>query len=130
MVHACCVASIVPDSLRPHGLWPTRILSPWRSPGKNTRVGGHALLQGIIPTQGSNPDLLHCRWIFCHLSHQGSPFQPLPVFKYFLGEAGLVRDAQAIDRGYPSLSASSNLGGSLTGEGVLPMSTGLRQCHF
>ena len=43
------------------------------SPGKNSGVGCHALLQGIFPTQGSNPDLPHCRWILYHLSHQGSP---------------------------------------------------------
>ena len=43
------------------------------SPGKNTGVGDHALLQGISPTQGSNPYLLHCRWILYCLSHQGSP---------------------------------------------------------
>ena len=43
------------------------------SPGKNTRVGCHALLQGSFPTQGSNSGLLHCRWILYHLSHQGSP---------------------------------------------------------
>ena len=43
------------------------------SPGKNTGVGCHALLQGIFPTQGSNPGFLHCRWILYHLSHQGSP---------------------------------------------------------
>ena len=42
------------------------------SPGKNTRVGCHALLQGIFPTQGSNPGLPHCRRILHHLSHQGS----------------------------------------------------------
>ena len=41
------------------------------SPGKNTGVGCHALLQGIFPTQGSNPGLLHCRWILHRLSHQG-----------------------------------------------------------
>ena len=40
------------------------------SPGKNTGMGCHALLQGIFPTQGSNPGLLHCKWIRCHLSHQ------------------------------------------------------------
>ena len=34
---------------------------PWDSPGKNTRVGSHSLLQGIFPTQGSNPGLLRCR---------------------------------------------------------------------
>ena len=43
------------------------------SPGKNSGVGCHALLQGILPTQGSNPGLPHCRWILYHLSHQGSP---------------------------------------------------------
>ena len=42
------------------------------SPGKNTGVGCHALLQGIFPTKRSNPGLLHCRWILYHLSHQGS----------------------------------------------------------
>ena len=41
------------------------------SPGKNTRVGCHALLQGIFPTQGSNPGLLHCRLILHQLSFQG-----------------------------------------------------------
>ena len=44
------------------------------SPGKNTGVGSHAFLQGIFPTQGSNPGLLHCRWIRYCLSHQGSPW--------------------------------------------------------
>ena len=43
------------------------------SPVKNIGAGCHALLQGIFPTQGSNPGLSHCRWILYHLSHQGSP---------------------------------------------------------
>ena len=43
------------------------------SPGKNAGVGCHALLQGIIPTQGSNAGLLHCRRILHHLGYQGSP---------------------------------------------------------
>ena len=43
------------------------------SPGKNTRVDCHALLQEIFPTQGSNPGFLHCRVILYHLSHQGNP---------------------------------------------------------
>ena len=43
------------------------------SPGKNTRMGCHALLQGIFPTQRSNPGLLHCRWILYQLSQQRSP---------------------------------------------------------
>ena len=44
---------------RPHGLGSTRLLCPWDSPGKNTRGGCHALLQGIFPTQEWNPGLLH-----------------------------------------------------------------------
>ena len=40
--------------LQPRGLQPTRLLCPWDSPGKKTRVGCHFLLQGIFPTQGSN----------------------------------------------------------------------------
>ena len=40
-----------------------RLLWPWTFPGKNTGVGCPFLLQGIFPTQGSNPCLLHCRWI-------------------------------------------------------------------
>ena len=36
-------------------------------------VGSLSLLQGIFPTQGSNPDLPHCRWILYQLRHKGSP---------------------------------------------------------
>ena len=43
------------------------------SPGKNTGEGCHALLQGIFPTQGSNPGRPHCRQVLDHQSHQGSP---------------------------------------------------------
>ena len=43
------------------------------SPGKNTGVGCHDLLQGIFPTQGLAPGFLHCRWILYHVSHEGSP---------------------------------------------------------
>ena len=42
------------------------------SPGKNTGVGCHALLQGIFPTQGSNPGLPYCRRILYQLHHQRS----------------------------------------------------------
>ena len=42
------------------------------SPGRNTQVGCHTLLQGVFPTQGSNPGLPHGRHILYHLSHQGS----------------------------------------------------------
>ena len=56
------------DSLQPHGPY-----SPWNSPGQNTGVGSLSLLQGIFPTQGSNPGLLHYGWILYQLSHKGSP---------------------------------------------------------
>ena len=61
--------SVVSDSLWPHGLLPARLLCPWGSPGKNTEMGCHALLQGIFPAQGSNPGLPHCRRILYCLSH-------------------------------------------------------------
>ena len=48
------------------------LLRPWDSPGKNTGVGCHFLLQEIFPTQGSNPGLPHCGQTLYHLSHQGS----------------------------------------------------------
>ena len=51
------------------------------SPGKNTGVGCHALLQGIFPTQGSNPGLPHGRWILYYLSHQGSQNTCLVAFQ-------------------------------------------------
>ena len=44
-VRYCQVASVVSDSVRPHGQQPTRLLRPWDSPGKNTGVGCHFLLQ-------------------------------------------------------------------------------------
>ena len=62
--------SVLSDSLRPHGLQPIKLLCPWDSPGKNTRVGCHFLLQGVFPTQGLNQGLLHCRQILYCLSHQ------------------------------------------------------------
>ena len=44
--------------LLPHGLQPIDLLCPWTLPGKNTRVGYHFLLKGLILTQGLNPSLL------------------------------------------------------------------------
>ena len=52
-LHACLLSrSVVSNSLRPHGPWPTRFLCPRDSPGKNTGVGCCALLQGAFLTQG------------------------------------------------------------------------------
>ena len=46
--------SVMSKSLPPHGLQPARLLCPWDSPGKNTGMDSHSLLQGIFLTQGSN----------------------------------------------------------------------------
>ena len=59
--------SVMSDSLRPLGLY-----SPWNSPGQDTGVGSLSLLQGIFPTQGSNPGLPHCRQTLYQLSHKGN----------------------------------------------------------
>ena len=50
--------SVLSEPLQPHGLY-----NPWNSPGQNTGVGSHSLLQGIFPTQGSNLGLPCCRHI-------------------------------------------------------------------
>ena len=55
-----------------HRLQPARLLCPWDFPGKNTRVGCHFLLQGIVPTRRLNLCLLHCRQILHQRGHQGS----------------------------------------------------------
>ena len=56
--------SVVPDSLQHRELY-----SPWNSPGQNTGVDSLSLLQGIFPTQGSNPGLQNCRGILYQLSY-------------------------------------------------------------
>ena len=73
------------NSLRPHGLGPTRLLCPWDFPGNSTEVDCHFLLQGIFPTQGSNPGLPHCRQMLYRLSHQGSPITKEIVSKTTIG---------------------------------------------
>ena len=73
---ACCIymqsesesCSVMSNSLQPHGLHRS-----WNSPGQNTRVSSHSLLQWIFPTQGLNPGLLHYRQILYQLSYQGIP---------------------------------------------------------
>ena len=73
---ACCdLASVASCSLRPHGLYPTKLLCPWDSPGKNTGVGCHALLQGIFP--GIEP-------AFPKLQADSSPPEPprKPLFSH------------------------------------------------
>ena len=69
--NVCMMSSlVVSDSVPPYGLQPIQLSCAWDSPGKNTGVGCHALLQGIFPTHGLNLGFLHCRQILYHLSHQ------------------------------------------------------------
>ena len=60
---------------------PPGFLCPWDSPGKNTRVGGHSLLQGIVPSQGSNPGPPA-------LQADSTPSEPLGSTLGVLGVAG------------------------------------------
>ena len=78
------------DSLRPHGLQPARLLRPWNSPGKNTGVDSCSLLQGIFPTQGSNPGPWHCRQILYRLSHH--PFTEACTCSMRVWKYGCVHD--------------------------------------
>ena len=58
-----CLTLCNPTDYIVHGILQARILG----------VGRCFLLQGVFPTQGSNPALLQCRWILYQLNHQGSP---------------------------------------------------------
>ena len=64
-----------------HGSPPGSSVHGILSPGKNTGVGSHSLLQGIFLTQDSNPDLPHCRQILYHLSHEGNPKDMLNMWE-------------------------------------------------
>ena len=92
--------SVVSDSLWPHGLY-----SPLNSSGQNTGVGSLSVPQGIFPTWGSDPGLLHFRWILYQLSHEGSQEhwsgQPIP------SPADLPNPG--IEPGSPALQADSLL---------------------
>ena len=69
-MQVCWVTSAVSDYLWTYG--PTRLLHPWDSPGKNTGVGCHFLLQGIFPMQECNPRLLP----LLHLQVDSLPVAP------------------------------------------------------
>ena len=68
----CLVAQLCPTLCDPMDCSPPGSSVHGDSPGKSTGMGCHALLQGIFPTQESNPGLQHCRWILYHLSYQWS----------------------------------------------------------
>ena len=63
----CCqVASVVSDSVRPHRWQPTRLPRPWDSPGKNSGVGCHFLLQCMKVKSESCVRLLATPWTAAH----------------------------------------------------------------
>ena len=78
-------------SVRRYGLQPTRLLCPGESPGKNTGVGCHALLQGIFPVQGLNP---HCLCLLqvgpLPLTPPGKSMSPLSHFLFTTFSFGLL----------------------------------------
>ena len=117
MASRCAVlgCSVMSHSLPPRGLYPSRLLCPWDSSGKNTRMDCYALLLTIFPTQGLNSGLLHCRQILYHLSHQRSPasrwmvlkFQHLPVSPGILVTSQIIklpppRDSESVGLGWDS----------------------------
>jgi len=100
--------SVVSDFLWPHGPEPARLLYPWDFPGKNTGMDCHILLQGIVPTQGSNTGLPNCRQTPYHLSPKGSeivtkPWVHLPMLsKVNLLTVGFVKESTALITECPS----------------------------
>src|SRR5574340_696593 len=79
----CLITQLCPTLWNPVDCCPPGSSVRGDSPGKNIGVGCHALLQGIFPTQGSNPGLLRCRQILECLSHQGSPSHSSCHLPYF-----------------------------------------------
>ena len=81
--------SVVFDSLRPHGLQPTKLLHPWDFPGKSTRVGCHCLLRSstylrlltflpaiLIPACASSSLAFHMIYFAYKLNKQSDTIQP------------------------------------------------------
>ena len=76
------VAQLCPTLCDPMNCSPPGSFVHGDSPGKNTGVGCHVFLQGIFPTQGSNPGLLHCRQILYQWATREAQFSTWqPVYK-------------------------------------------------
>ena len=108
--------------LRPCGLQPARLLCPQYSPGKNTGEGCYFLLQGIFPTQESNPGLLHCRQILYQLSYdtQDQIIYNQKHFQFFLSNLGgtLAVFLPADNKTLPRVHTGSVLPAQVGGEGA------------
>ena len=84
-------------------LWSRGLYSPWNSRGQNTGVCSLSLLQGVFPTQGLNPGLMHCRQILYQLSNQGNQWIPEWVAYPFCCGSSQPRNAP----GSPALHVDS-----------------------
>ena len=73
----CVSCTVLSDSLQPHGLQPASLLCPWDSPGKNTGVDSHALLQGIFPVLCYAKSLPLCPTL-CDPIDGSLPGSPIP----------------------------------------------------
>ena len=104
--------SVMSDSLRPHELY-----SPWSSLGQNTGLGSLSFLQGIFPTQGSNPGLPHCRWILYQLNHKGSPKGIIIVLHQIASQVVLVVKNPPANAGDTGDMGSIPVSGRSPGEG-------------
>ena len=76
-MHMCSVASFLSDSVKLYGLWPTRLLCPWDSPGKSIALSCRVLLQGIFWIQESNSHLLHLLYWQAGSLPLGPPGKPI-----------------------------------------------------
>ena len=91
----CLIAQLCLTLCDPTDCSPPGFSVHGNSPGKNTGVGCHTLLQGIFLTQGSNPGLLHCRQILYCLSHQGSPYDPaIPLLGMHTEKTTILKDTR------------------------------------
>ena len=107
------------DSVQPYELQPARLLCPWDSPGKNTGVGCYALLQGDLPTQGSNPCLLHCRQTLYHWATREAPGNNLLNYnKNYSMKDNRIRDftMHSLQYGVRNLKTTDGLSWWLSGK--------------
>ena len=87
----CLVTKSCPTPCDPHGLKPTRLLCPWDSPGKNTRVGCHFLLRGSSwPRDQTCIFCISCvvRQILFHWATREAPTYTVPICQLYLNETG------------------------------------------
>ena len=94
MLCACCILSRFSCVWLFVTLWTIALQThcPWNSPGKNTGVGCHFLLQGIFLNQGLNPwllCLLHCRWILYQWATGEAPYSTDSITVYLQLEEGV-----------------------------------------